>query len=124
MNVAAILFDGFETLDVFGPVEMLGASGEFEASFYSPKGGIVKSYQGVPVDTQPLSDVGVPEVLFVPGGMGVYDMLESAAFIERLARKRIIALERVALHELDAHVAGAFGYAKLFGLHVRFLNDR
>jgi len=106
MNVAAILFDGFETLDVFGPVEMLGASGEFEASFYSPKGGIVKSYQGVPVDTQPLSDVGVPEVLFVPGGMGVYDMLDNAAFIARLAE-----LADQARYVLSV-CNGAFLYAK------------
>ena len=106
MNVAAILFDGFETLDVFGPIEMLGASGEFEASFYSPEGGIVKSHQGVPVDTQPLSDVGVPEVLLVPGGMGVYDMLDNAAFIARLAE-----LADQARYVLSV-CNGAFLYAK------------
>lgn len=86
MNVTAILFDDFETLDVFGPVEMLGASGEFHVAFYSLEGGVVKSYQGVPVETQPLDDVGEPEVLLVPGGMGVYAMLEDAAFIARLAK--------------------------------------
>ena len=85
MKVAAILFEGFETLDVFGPVEMLGASGEFDIAFYSLEGGIVKSYQGVPVETQPLGDVAEPEVLLVPGGMGVYGMLENDAFIARLA---------------------------------------
>ena len=85
MRVAAILFEGFETLDVFGPVEMLGASGEFDIAFYSLEGGIVKSYQGVPVETQPLGDVAEPEVLLVPGGMGVYGMLENDAFIARLA---------------------------------------
>ena len=85
MNVTAVLFDGFETLDVFGPVEMLGASGEFQIAFYSLEGGVVKSYQGVPVETQPLGDVAEPEVLLVPGGMGVYGMLENDAFIARLA---------------------------------------
>ena len=34
MKVSAILFDGFETLDMFGPVEMLGASGEFEVEYF------------------------------------------------------------------------------------------
>lgn len=38
MNVTAVLFEGFETLDLFGPVEMLGASGQFEIAFYSPQG--------------------------------------------------------------------------------------
>ena len=51
MNVTAVLFEGFETLDIFGPVEMLGASGEFDVRFFSPQGGIVKSYQEVPVLT-------------------------------------------------------------------------
>lgn len=84
MKVTAILFDGFETLDMFGPVEMLGASGEFETAFYSLEGGVVKSYQGVPVATESLEGVSVPEVLLVPGGMGVYAMLEDDAFIARL----------------------------------------
>ena len=60
MNVTAILYDGFETLDMCEPVEMLGASGEFETKFYSLDGGIVKSYQGVPVETNKLNMVDAP----------------------------------------------------------------
>lgn len=106
MNVTAVLFDGFETLDVFGPVEMLGASGEFLIAFYSLEGGIVKSYQGVPVETQSLDGVGAPEVLLVPGGMGVYDMLENDAFITRLAELAGQA------HYVLSVCNGAFLYAK------------
>jgi len=106
MNVTAILFDGFETLDMFGPVEMLGASGEFTTTFHSPNGGVVKSYQGVPVDTLPLSAAGAPEVLLLPGGMGVYDMLENEAFIARLAE-----LAEQARYVLSV-CNGAFLYAK------------
>ena len=106
MNVTAVLFDGFETLDVFGPVEMLGASGEFQIEFYSLGGGIVKSYQGVPVDTQALDDLDAPEVLLVPGGMGVYDMLENHSFIARLAE--LSSRARYVLSVCN----GAFLYAK------------
>ncbi|MBQ9042038.1 MAG: DJ-1/PfpI family protein [Eggerthellaceae bacterium] len=106
MNVTAVLFDGFETLDVFGPVEMLGASGEFQIAFYSLEGGIVTSNQGVPVETQPLSVIGAPEVLLVPGGMGVYDMLENEVFIKRLAE-----LANQAKFVLSV-CNGAFLYAK------------
>ena len=106
MNVTAVLFDGFETLDVFGPVEMLGASGEFQIAFYSLEGGVVKSYQGVPVETQSLDGVDAPEVLLVPGGMGVYDMLENDAFITRLAE-----LANQARYVLSV-CNGAFLYAK------------
>lgn len=106
MNVTAILFEGFETLDMFGPVEMLGASGKFEVRFYSPQGGIVKSYQGVPVQTEPLGVAGEPEVLLLPGGMGVYAMLENASFIARLAE-----LAQQARYVLSV-CNGAFLYAK------------
>ena len=113
MKVTAILFDGFETLDMFGPVEMLGASGEFEVEYFSPEGGIVKSYQGVPVDSQPMSEVGVPEVLLVPGGMGVYAMLENEAFIARIAE-----LSEQARYVLSV-CNGAFIYAKAGVLNGR-----
>ena len=106
MNVTAILFEGFETLDMFGPVEMLGASGEFDTRFFSPQGGIVKSYQGAPVQTEPLGDAGAPEVLLVPGGMGVYAMLEDDAFIARLAE--LAGQARYVLSVCN----GAFLYAK------------
>ena len=85
MKVTVLLFDGFETLDAFGPVEMLGASGEFEMGFYSIDGGVIKSYQGVPVATDPIDPDDAPEVLLLPGGMGVYDALEDDDFISCLA---------------------------------------
>ena len=106
MNVTAILFDGFETLDMFGPIEMLAASGEFEATFYSLGGGIVKSYQGVPVQTEKLDKVDAPDVLLLPGGMGVYAMLENEEFIARLAE--LAGKARYVLSVCN----GAFLYAK------------
>ena len=77
MQVTALLFDGFETLDAFGPVEMLGASGKFEIGFFSLDGGTVTSYQGAPVETKKVDPSMQSEVLLLPGGMGVYDMLEN-----------------------------------------------
>lgn len=106
MEVTAVLFEGFETLDMFGPVEMLGASGLFTMRFYSLEGGIVTSYQGVPVQTASLDEVADPEVLLLPGGMGVYDMLENEAFIARLAD-----LSSKARYVLSV-CNGAFLYAK------------
>lgn len=113
MDVTAILFDGFETLDMFGPVEMLGASGKFTTRFYSPKGGIVTSYQGVPVATEPLGNATAPQVLLVPGGMGVYDMLENEGFIARLAELAIQAEYVLSVCN------GAFLYAKAGVLNGR-----
>jgi len=106
MNVTAVLFEGFETLDMFGPVEMLGASGQFGVKFYSLDGGVVTSYQGVPVATEKLKDANSPEVLLLPGGMGVYEMLENEAFIAQLG-----ALAKQAKYVLSI-CNGAFLYAK------------
>ena len=106
MRVAAVLFEGFETLDMFGPVEMLGASGQFDIGFYSLSGGVITSYQGVPVQTHSLNEIESPDVLLLPGGMGVYEMVDDDAFIERLA-----GLSKRAKYVLSV-CNGAFLYAK------------
>ncbi|MFA9380300.1 MAG: iron chelate uptake ABC transporter family permease subunit, partial [Acetanaerobacterium sp.] len=56
MDVNVLLFDGFETLDAFGPVEILGEVEAFDLHFFSPKGGVAKSAHGVKVFTQPLGE--------------------------------------------------------------------
>ena len=39
-----ILFDGFETLDAFGPVEIIGRlTDAYKLAYHSQNGGIVKS---------------------------------------------------------------------------------
>ena len=46
MKVNVLLYDGFEALDAFGPVEVLGSMEEFELQYVSLEGGMVKSYVG------------------------------------------------------------------------------
>ena len=67
-----ILFDDFETLDVFGPIEVLGRlKQQFNPKFRSANGGIVMSSHKVRVVTQPPSDLKTESyILLVPGGMG------------------------------------------------------
>ena len=85
-HVAAILFDNFETLDVFGPIEVFGRLKEhFTIGLYSQRGGVVTSSQDVPVVTRPLSEIGAgPIILLVPGGIGTRGLVKDAAFIDRL----------------------------------------
>jgi putative intracellular protease/amidase len=55
MKVGILLFEDFETLDVFGPVEILGRlKDHYQVSFYSQPGGIVKNAHGVAIETMPL----------------------------------------------------------------------
>lgn len=79
MNVAVLLFDGFETLDVFGPVEILGRlTDRYRVSFYSEKGGTVRNEHGLSVLSLPLHDIaGGPDVFLIPGGPGVRREVEN-----------------------------------------------
>jgi len=72
MQVAVVLFDDFETLDVFGPVEIFGRlKADYQVSFYSLAGGPVKNDHGVCVSSDELSELKNFEGIFlVPGGYG------------------------------------------------------
>ncbi len=85
-EIAAILFNNFETLDVFGPIEILGRiKDHFNPQFYSPNGGIVMSSQNVPVMTGPLTEIPSSDyILFIPGGIGTVELVKDAAFINDL----------------------------------------
>lgn len=85
-RVICITFNSFETLDLFGPVEVLGRLKEhFSIEFYSLDGGIITSSQSVPVVTRPFSEVNASGyILLVPGGAGVVNLVKDSGFIDRL----------------------------------------
>ena len=85
-EIVTILFDDFETLDVFGPVEILGRLEEdFHLNFYSLKGGIIKNSQDVPVCTKPLHSLNLENyILMIPGGLGTRKLVDDELFLERL----------------------------------------
>lgn len=84
MDINVLLFSDFETLDAFGPVEMLGRHSECHLHYVSMNGGTVVSRQGVPVETCPLASVSETSVLLVPGGMGTRALVEDRYFLEQL----------------------------------------
>ena len=85
-NVVVILFKDFETLDVFGPVEILGRLTDYlSLHFVSQSGGIITSTQGVPVVTGTISDISQSgQIVLIPGGLGVMDLLRDEHFINDL----------------------------------------
>ncbi len=85
-EIIVILFNNFETLDVFGPVEILGRlKTEFNINFHSLNGGIIKSSQNVPVLTKPLSEIGSDNyLLVVPGGIGTRELVQDDNFLNQL----------------------------------------
>jgi len=72
MHVAVLLFEDFETLDVFGPVEILGRLTDlYHIDFYSLHGGLSNNKHGVSVQTKKLADIdNAPGIFLIPGGYG------------------------------------------------------
>ena len=84
MNINVLLFDDFETLDIFGPVEVFGKVEDYTLFYYSWKGGIVTSAQGTQVITQPLIAARPEGILVIPGGWGTRSLANNPAFISEL----------------------------------------
>lgn len=83
-RIDILLFDKFETLDVFGPVEVLGKLPDiFKLNFVSVNGGIVTSSQNVRVDTSIYENKdNIGKILFVPGGSGTREKVNDVNFTE------------------------------------------
>ena len=82
-----ILFERFETLDAFGPVETLGsAPGVWDVRYCSRDGGIVRSVHGVPVETvtAPRHEEEIDFIL-VPGGIGTRQLSQDSTYRTWLA---------------------------------------
>lgn len=84
MQINVLLFPEFETLDAFGPLEMLGRVENIRLRCFSVGGGVVKSRQGVAVVTEPLDCADPAGVLLVPGGIGTRPLVRDEAFLLRL----------------------------------------
>lgn len=81
-QIGIVLFDDFETLDVFGPVQMWGRLPEHGLMFVSADGRPVRSAQGVVVMPD-RSFVTAPQfdVLMVPGGTGTRPLIDNPALL-------------------------------------------
>src|ERR1700754_1853969 len=88
MNVAALLFDDFETLDVFGPVEILGRLVDlYTVKFYSLNGGQIRNKHNVSILTEKLEQVGNGlEIFLIPGGHGVRQEVENQSLLDKMTQ--------------------------------------
>src|SRR5882757_6371930 len=71
-QVGILLFEEFETLDVFGPVEIFAVAKEnYRVCFYSESGGIINNSHGVGVESLSLDRImGGVDIFLIPGGYG------------------------------------------------------
>jgi putative intracellular protease/amidase len=86
MNIAVLLFDDFETLDVFGPVEVFGRLvDKYTVKFYSLNGGQIKNRHGVSIITERLEDTSNNlEIFIIPGGLGTRKEVENKLLIDKI----------------------------------------
>ncbi|HEY2664777.1 MAG TPA: DJ-1/PfpI family protein [Candidatus Binataceae bacterium] len=88
-TVGAVLFEGFELLDVFGPLEAYGMLPElFRIVMVAEKAGPVSSNQG----PQAVAEVGFTncphlDVMLVPGGFGTRREMNNPAMLEFVRRR-------------------------------------
>lgn len=81
LQVLALVFDDYETLDLHGPIEMIGHMDNVEIKLVGAKS-IVRSYQGPRVVTdQHLDQVSACDLLIIPGGIGTRGLVEDQALM-------------------------------------------
>lgn len=86
IHVAAVLFEGFELLDLYGPLEMFGLlEGEAKITVAAEKTGPVRSSSGpCGVAEATMSGSGGFDVLLIPGGIGTRREMTNPEFLNEL----------------------------------------
>ncbi len=84
MDINVLLFDRFESLDVFGPVEVLSKIEHYNLNYYSYHGGMVVSDQNTIIITKPFSEMNKSGICLIPGGQGTRGLVDDFDFIESL----------------------------------------
>src|SRR5664279_1733357 len=97
MNVAILLFDNFETLDVFGPVEIFGGLPDnYKIHFYSLSGGLVENTHAVSIMSRSFSNLeNSPDIFIIPGGYGTRGEVNNIPLIDKI--KEISELSKYVL---------------------------
>jgi transcriptional regulator GlxA family with amidase domain len=85
-RVSVVLFEGFQLLDVFGPVELFSmVPDRLAIEFIGPEAGPVASSQGVRVTaTTGYATAAGPDIVLIPGGQGTRRLVNDEAFLSWL----------------------------------------
>jgi transcriptional regulator GlxA family with amidase domain len=84
-EVSVVLFDGFELLDVFGPVEILSVLPEqFRVTMVAAEAGLIASSQGTRVEAAGFVGAATPDIVMVPGGIGSRPLVDDDRYLEQL----------------------------------------
>jgi len=84
MNINCLLFNNFETLDIFGPVEVFGKVNDCCINFYSMNGGEIINKDNIKIITDNINKIDKYDVLIIPGGIGTRNLVNDDEFIHKL----------------------------------------
>lgn len=91
-TLGVILFEGFELLDVYGPLEMLGNLPGISIEMTSERGGAVASAQGPKVlADSTLADCPHLDLVLVPGGVGTREQTDNRVMLDWLGERAAAA---------------------------------
>lgn len=87
-SLGALIFPGFELLDVFGPMEMFGLlEDDYELTLIAESKGAVKSHQKLAAVAElSIADRDDFDIVFVPGGAGTRREVNNGPLLDWLAR--------------------------------------
>lgn len=87
-TIAVVLYDKFETLDVFGPVQMWGRLPDHKVVFVAEKAGPVHSSQGPEaVATYSFDNAPQFDIVMVPGGGGARQEVNNPKILDFIRRQ-------------------------------------
>lgn len=84
MDIYFLFFEDFETLDVFGPVEVLSRIDNVKLHYISISGGLIRSKQGYYIQTESITEIAPNSILVIPGGQGTRSLVSDELFITTL----------------------------------------
>ncbi|MCZ6673832.1 MAG: DJ-1/PfpI family protein [Verrucomicrobia bacterium] len=92
LKLGAVLFEGFELLDMYGPLELFGMTQNIDIVMLAEEAGRVRSAQG-PVSVADLSmrEVDQLDILLIPGGRGTRKLVTNESFLSELVRLSSLA---------------------------------
>ncbi len=86
LTLGAILYDNFELLDLYGPLEMFGTLGDEVriVTIASEKGPVASTQGPKTVADEDFSSAPELDLVVIPGGIGTFPALEDAALLNFL----------------------------------------
>jgi putative intracellular protease/amidase len=84
MDINCLIFNDFETLDLFGPVEVFGKLEECSIKYFSIHGGKITNRDNIQIITENINQIEKYDVLIIPGGKGTRMLVNDNDFIQNI----------------------------------------